>query len=70
MRNVLLLLCVLLPLAGQARTVEDVTLPESLQVNGTALQLNGYPVEITETGDNVIRTVRIRPPPQGESAGA
>jgi len=43
---------------------------EAFPACGTALQLNGYPVEITETGDNVIRTVRIRPPPQGESAGA
>jgi len=41
MRNVLLLLCVLLPLASQARTIEDVTLPESLQVNDATLQLNG-----------------------------
>ena len=38
---------------------------EAFPVRGTALQLNGYPVEITETGDNVIRTVRIRPPPPG-----
>lgn len=41
MRNVLLLLCVLLPLASQARTIEGVTLPESLHVNGTTLLLNG-----------------------------
>ncbi len=31
---------------------------------GTVLTLNGYPVEITETADNAIRTVRIRPPRQ------
>ena len=31
---------------------------------GTGLTLNGYPVEITETADNAIRTVRIRPPRQ------
>ena len=42
---------------------------EAFPVCGTALQLNGYPVEITETGDNVIRTVRIRPPHQGDSSG-
>src|SRR5690606_34473920 len=41
MRKVLLSLCVLLPLASQARTIEDVTLPESLQVNDATLQLNG-----------------------------
>jgi Mg2+/Co2+ transporter CorB len=37
---------------------------------GTVLKLNGYPVEITETGDNVIRTVRIRPPRQGNQPEA
>jgi len=35
---------------------------ETFPACGTVLKLNGYPVEITETGDNVIRTVRIRPP--------
>jgi Mg2+/Co2+ transporter CorB len=38
---------------------------EAFPARGTVLLLNGYPVEITETGDNVIRTVRIRPPHQG-----
>ena len=42
---------------------------ETFPVRGTALQLNGYPVEITETGDNVIRTVRIRPPQEDDISG-
>lgn len=42
---------------------------EAFPARGTALQLNGYPVEITETGDNVIRTVRIRPAPKGDNSG-
>jgi Mg2+/Co2+ transporter CorB len=37
---------------------------------GTVLKLNGYPVEITETGDNSIRTVRIRPPRQDDQPEA
>lgn len=37
---------------------------------GTVLKLNGYPVEITETGDNVIRMVRIRPPQMVDQPGA
>ncbi len=42
---------------------------ETFPVCGTTLKLNGYPVEVTETGDNVIRTVRIRPPPPGDISG-
>ena len=37
------------------------TIPEC----GTTLGLNGYRVEILETGDNVVRTVRISPPLAG-----
>ncbi len=43
---------------------------ETFPAPGTVLLLNGYPVEITDTGDNVVRTVRIRPPPQDGLAGA
>jgi Mg2+/Co2+ transporter CorB len=43
---------------------------ETFPVAGTVLKLNGYPVEITEIGDNVVRTVRIRPPPADSLAEA
>ena len=42
---------------------------ETFPACGTVLTLNGYPVEVTETGDNLIRTVRIRPPHEGELPG-
>lgn len=37
---------------------------ETFPDRGTVLKLNSYPVEIAETGDNVIRTVRINVPHQ------
>lgn len=43
---------------------------ETFPVAGTVLKLNGYPVEITEIGDNVVKTVRIRPPPADSLAEA
>lgn len=43
---------------------------ETFPAPGTVLLLNGYPVEITDTGDNVVRTVRIRPPLQEDLADA
>ena len=38
---------------------------ETIPERGTTLGLNGYRVEILETGDNVVRTVRISPPLAG-----
>jgi Mg2+/Co2+ transporter CorB len=35
---------------------------EAIPQDGTGLLLNDYPVEILETGDNVVKLVRIRPP--------
>jgi Mg2+/Co2+ transporter CorB len=35
---------------------------EAIPADGTGLMLEDYPVEILETGDNVVKQVRIRPP--------
>lgn len=41
---------------------------ETIPAAGTVLELNGYPIEIMETADNVVRTVRVRAR-AGTSAG-
>ncbi|MGI9330899.1 MAG: HlyC/CorC family transporter [Gammaproteobacteria bacterium] len=35
---------------------------EAIPENGIGLMLDDYPIEILQTGDNVVKTVRIRPP--------
>jgi Mg2+/Co2+ transporter CorB len=35
---------------------------ETIPQDGTGLMLDDYPIEILETGDNVVKQVRIRPP--------
>ena len=43
------------------------TIPEA----GTSLRLNDYAVDILQTGDNAVKTVRLRPlEPGGPAAGA
>jgi Mg2+/Co2+ transporter CorB len=37
---------------------------EAIPENGIGLMLDDYPIEILQTGDNVVKTVRIRPPPK------
>ena len=41
---------------------------ETIPANGAILILNGYEIEILATGDNVISSVRIRPPAPAASA--
>jgi Mg2+/Co2+ transporter CorB len=36
---------------------------ETIPETGTALKLADYTLEVLQTGDNAIKTVRIRPPP-------
>ena len=41
---------------------------ETIPEGGAVLRLNGYRIEILETGDNAVSTVRIRPPEPAASA--
>jgi Mg2+/Co2+ transporter CorB len=52
-----------LPVDGP-RTLNGLILErlERIPEAGTVLELDGYRVEITETGENAVRTVRIQPP--------
>jgi len=36
---------------------------EAIPAPGTGLKLNDYPIEILETSDNIVQSVRINPPP-------
>ena len=41
---------------------------ETIPEPGTALRVGGYEFEVLQTGDNVIRTVRVRPIPADDGA--
>jgi len=58
-----------LPL-GEARTLNGLIQEqlEAIPTEGTPLMLGGYPAEILETGDNVVKLVRIREPAPTERA--
>ncbi|MBD3608943.1 MAG: DUF21 domain-containing protein, partial [Gammaproteobacteria bacterium] len=56
-----------LPLDGP-KTINGMILEylETIPETGTSLMLSGYPIEIMQTGNNIIKTIRIHPEYQGK----